>query len=231
MITLRRSDMRGHAHHGWLDTWHTFTFADYYDPAHMHFRSLRVLNEDWIAPGRGFGMHPHRDMEIVTYMMEGALEHRDSMGNGAVLHVGEVQRMTAGTGIQHSEFNASLSEPARLIQIWILPAEKGLKPGYGQTRLPADFSSGLFAIAGPQGEGGAGKIHQDVRISVARLLAGEEMKLEIAPGRYGWGQITQGRLTCGGVKVSAGDGVAVEEETEIVVAASASAEFLWFDLA
>lgn len=231
MITIRRSIERGHANHGWLDTYHSFSFADYYDPKHVHFRSLRVLNEDRVAPGKGFGMHPHRDMEIVTYMLDGALEHRDSMGNGAVLRAGDVQYMAAGTGIMHSEFNASILAPAHLIQIWILPASKGLSPRYEQTAIPVDFSGGLFTIASPEGGAGATRIHQDASIAVGRLAPGKPLTIELAPDRHGWMQITRGALSCDGVDLSAGDAAAVSEEDRVTVEARERVEFLWFDLA
>lgn len=231
MITPRRSSERGHANHGWLDAYHSFSFADYYDPKHMGFRSLRVINEDRVAPGGGFGTHPHRDMEIVTYVLEGSLEHKDSMGNGAVLTAGEVQGMTAGTGIQHSEFNPSRSESLHLFQIWILPATKGLAPGYDQTFVPADWSGGLQIIASPTGQGGAIGINQDVEIGVGRLKSGEQLAIEIREGRYGWLQLARGELTVNGMTLSTGDAVTLQDEKSATIKALSLAEFLWFDLA
>lgn len=231
MITPRRSGERGHANHGWLDSYHSFSFADYYDPNHMGFRSLRVINEDRVAPGGGFGTHPHRDMEIVTYVLEGSLEHKDSMGNGAVLSAGEVQGMTAGTGIQHSEFNPSRSESLHLFQVWILPAAKGLTPGYDQTIVPADWSGALQIIASPTGQDGVIRINQDVEMGVGRLKSGEQLAIKIAEGRYGWLQLASGEMTVNGLTLSAGDALALQDEKTIAIQALSQAEFLWFDLA
>lgn len=232
MITKRASNERGHANHGWLDTYHTFSFADYHDPAHMGFRSLRVINEDVIEGGQGFGMHPHRDMEIVTYVLEGALEHRDSMGNQGVIRAGEVQRITAGVGIQHSEFNASASEPVHLLQIWLFPEKKGLKPSYEQKSLDDNATQEkLRLIAAKKARDGSVTINQDAEVWVARLNKGESRSHEVKSGRHAWIQVTRGALTVNGTELKAGDGAAVSEEPKLEFRASADAEALLFDLA
>ncbi|MSR65262.1 MAG: pirin family protein [Verrucomicrobiae bacterium] len=232
MIAKRPSNERGHANHGWLDTYHTFSFADYHDPAHMEFRSLRVINEDRVEGGQGFGTHPHRDMEIVTYVLEGALEHRDSMGNHGVIHSGEVQRITAGAGIQHSEFNASQSEPVHLLQIWLLPNKKGLKPSYEERTLNGKSQQGkLRLIAANVPRDGAAMVNQDVELHVARLAKGENLSYPLKPGRHAWVQVTRGSLTLNGVELKAGDGAAVSEEKALALAANDAAEALLFDLA
>jgi redox-sensitive bicupin YhaK (pirin superfamily) len=197
----------------------------------MGFRSLRVINDDRVAPGKGFGMHPHRDMEILTYVLEGALEHRDSMGNGSVVSAGEVQRMTAGTGIMHSEYNASGTEGVHLLQIWILPEAKGLTPGYEQTAVPADLSGALHTIAARHGGNGAARIHQDAEVAVGRMSAGDRLDIPIKPGRYAWLQMARGAVSLNGVALTEGDGAAVQEEAVVTVEARTPAEFLWFDLA
>ena len=228
MITIRRSHERGHFDHGWLDTYHTFSFADYYDPNHMGFRALRVINDDVVAPGQGFGMHPHRDMEIVTYVLDGALAHKDNSGGEGVLRPGEVQHMTAGAGIRHSEFNASDTEPVHLLQIWLLPEKKGLKPGYDQKRFEID---GLTLVASRDGRDGSLRVHQDVDLFAARLPSGKEVKHSLAPGRHAWLQAARGKLTVNGLEVGAGDGAAIGGERELVIRADEPAEFLLFDLA
>lgn len=237
MITLRRSAERGHFDHGWLDTRHTFSFAGYQDPAHMGFRHLRVINEDVVQADNGFGTHPHRDMEIVTYILEGALEHRDSMGNTGVISAGEVQRMTAGTGITHSEYNKSSTEPVHLMQIWITPAETGLTPSYEQRTLldPAAGSGGPEAahvqlVASPDAEDGSLLIHQDVRLYAVTLEAGGPTQIALRPGRHAWLQVTRGRLTLNGVDLSQGDGAAVSDEASLDLQAVDAAEALLFDL-
>ncbi|HTL69655.1 MAG TPA: pirin family protein [Candidatus Eisenbacteria bacterium] len=232
MIRVRRSDERGHFDHGWLDTFHTFSFADYQDPAHMGFRKLRVINEDRVAPAEGFGTHGHRDMEIVTIVLEGALEHKDSMGNGSVIRPGDVQRMTAGTGVTHSEFNASRKDPVHLLQIWILPERAGLKPGYEQTTFPEeDRADRLCLVASGSPKGAAVKIHQDAELFVASLGPGKEVRHALASERHAWVQVARGAVKVNGTALSAGDGAAVGGEKELRIAASAPSEILLFDLA
>lgn len=232
MITVRRANDRGHAEHGWLDSWHTFSFADYYDPKQMGFRSLRVINEDRVEAGKGFGTHPHRDMEIVSYVLEGAIQHRDSMGNGEVLRPGEVQRMTAGTGVTHSEFNPSRTEGLHFLQIWIVPAKQGLKPGYEQKAFPnADRQGKLRLVAAPDGRDGALTIHQDASIYASLLAAGEVVEHALGKGRGAWVQVTRGVIDVLGEKLGAGDGAAIEGEPRVLVTGERDAEFLLFDLA
>src|SRR5262245_4624669 len=224
MIRLRRASERGHFDHGWLDTHHTFSFSEYFDPAHTQFRSLRVMNEDRVAPGQGFGMHGHRDMEIVTIVLSGALEHRDSLGNGEVLRPGELQRMTAGTGIRHSEFNPSETEPVHLYQIWLLPERNGLKPGYEQK--PFDSSekhNRLRLVASPDAADGSLLIHQDARLYLADLDAGREVSHELGR-RHGWLQVLRGRVRLNGEVLSAGDGAAISGELKIAIAAEENSE-------
>jgi redox-sensitive bicupin YhaK (pirin superfamily) len=232
MITVRRSEERGHFDHGWLDTRHTFSFADYRDPRQMGFRALRVVNEDRVRPGQGFGTHPHRDMEIVTYVIEGGLAHRDSMGNGSTIRPGDVQRMSAGTGVTHSEFNASREAPVHFLQIWILPERTGLAPGYEQRRFPEEERRGrLRLVASPDGAGGSVTIHQDVRLHAALLAPGEAVAHRLAPGRHAWVQVARGEVDVAGQRLSAGDGAAVSGEAELALRAIADAEVLLFDLA
>jgi redox-sensitive bicupin YhaK (pirin superfamily) len=231
MLTLRKASERGHADHGWLDTWHTFSFADYYDPAHHNFRVLRVMNDDKVAAGQGFGTHPHRDMEIVTYVLEGELAHKDSMGHQATLTPGEVQRITAGSGIQHSEFNPSATKPVHLYQIWLMPDAKGHTPGYAQKAFPKEGRTGRWqTIVSKDGREGSITIHQDAVIQLAELASGQTIKQLFAPGRYGWLQVLRGQATVSGLAVSAGDGIAIAEEQEIEVAVQGSAEVMFFDL-
>jgi redox-sensitive bicupin YhaK (pirin superfamily) len=227
MIQVRKSKDRGHANHGWLDSWHTFSFADYHDPRHMGFSALRVINEDRVTPGEGFPTHPHRDMEIITYVLEGALEHKDSLGSGSVIRPGEVQRMSAGTGIRHSEFNHSQSEPVHFLQIWILPDVQGAKPGYEQKRIELD--GGLRLVASPDGSSGSVTIHQDARVYAARLN-GAEISHALAPGRRAWLQVARGTAKVNGTELQAGDGAGFAGETELRLAADGSAEVLLFDL-
>lgn len=232
MIRVRPDHERGRARHGRLDTKYTFSFADYYDPAHMGFRALRVINEDHIAPGAGFPMHPHRDMEIITYVLDGELAHRDSLGTGSVIRPGEVQRMSAGTGIVHSEFNASDAKPIHLLQIWILPERRGIAPGYEQKAFPpAERTNGLRLIAAPDGADGAVTIHQDVRLYSAILEPGREVTHIPAPGRHAWVQVARGAISLNGEELHAGDGAAVGDERELTLAATEPAEVLLFDLA
>jgi redox-sensitive bicupin YhaK (pirin superfamily) len=232
MITLRKASERGHADHGWLDTHHTFSFAGYFDPEHMGFRSLRVINEDRVAPGEGFGTHPHRDMEIITYVLEGALQHRDSMGTGAVIRPGEVQRMSAGTGVTHSEFNASSKDPVHLLQIWIMPGKKGLAPSYEQRKFDdADRRGRLRLVASPDGRDGSVKVHQDARLYASLLSTGQEASYDNAPERHAWLQVARGNLTVNGQELGAGDGLAVSGAERLAIKARSDAEILLFDLA
>ena len=232
MLTIRPGSQRGHFNHGWLDTYHTFSFADYIDPAHHHFRSLRVINEDRVAPGQGFGMHGHRDMEIVTLVLEGALEHRDSLGNGAVLRPGELQHMTAGTGIEHSEFNPSATESVHLYQIWLFPNQRGLTPGDEQKAFdPAEKRDALRLVASPDGRDGALTIHQDAELYLALLTSGKQIAHRLAPGRAAWLQVLRGSVRVLGRDLNAGDGVAVTDEATVEIAATSDAEILLFDLA
>jgi redox-sensitive bicupin YhaK (pirin superfamily) len=232
MIQVRKADARGTSRMDWLDSRHSFSFADYHDPAQMGFRALRVINEDRIAPGAGFPSHPHRDMEIITYVLEGAVEHRDSLGNGSVIRPGEIQRMSAGRGIVHSEFNPSPSEPLHLLQIWLLPGRRGLAPGYEQRPFDRAQARGRFAlIAGPDGGPQAVTIHQDATLAVAILERGESATHEIAPGRHGWVQIVRGEVTLDGESLCAGDGAAIDQPGVLRIAAAEPAEVLLFDLA
>jgi len=231
-ITLRPSAARGHANHGWLDSHHSFSFAHYYDPEHMGYRALRVINEDVIAPGMGFGTHGHHDMEIVTYVTEGALEHRDSMGEHSVIRPGEVQRMTAGTGIRHSEYNASRSEDAKLLQIWLLPAEEGLTPSYEQKMFADDEKHNrLRLVAASDGREGAVTIHQDVDLFAAKLDAGARVDHPLRTGRGVWLQVISGQIRVNDRALQAGDGAAVEGVGDVAVTADEASEFLLFDLA
>jgi quercetin 2,3-dioxygenase len=232
MLTIRRAEQRGHANHGWLDSHHSFSFADYYDPAHMGFRGLRVINEDRVAPGRGFGAHPHRDMEIISYVLDGALEHRDSMGNGSIIRAGEIQRMSAGTGVRHSEFNASKHEPVHFLQIWIIPARRGLEPSYEQKLVPeAERAGTLRLVVDPEGRDGAVKINADARLYATLLDAGERVEHVVAAGRHAWIQVARGVIDVAGETLRAGDGAAVSELAELVLTAIEPAEVLVFDLA
>jgi redox-sensitive bicupin YhaK (pirin superfamily) len=221
MIQVRKAAERGASRTDWLDSRHSFSFADYHDPEHMGFQALRVINEDRIAPGAGFPSHPHRDMEIITYVLEGAVEHRDSLGNGSVIRPGEIQRMSAGTGIVHSEFNSSRTEPLHLLQIWLLPGERGIAPGYEQRPFDRSKARARFALlAGPEGGSQAVVIHQDATLSVAILQAGESAVHELAPGRHAWMQIARGAVTLDGERLSAGDGAAIDEPGALTMVAS-----------
>ena len=231
MLTVRKAADRGRSKHDWLDSRHTFSFADYYDPAHMGFGPLRVINEDRVAPGQGFGRHGHRDMEILSYVLDGALEHKDSIGTGSVIRRGDVQRMSAGTGIQHSEFNGSQRDPVHFLQIWILPERDGIAPGYEQKNFTLDQSRGLTLVAGHDGRDGALTIHQDVDVYAARLAAGDGTRHVLREGRVAWLQVARGEVTLNGNKLSAGDGAAIEKETELVIEPVTSAEVLLFDMA
>jgi len=232
MITLRPSGSRGHFDFGWLDTHHTFSFGEYFEPEHEGFHALRVLNEDRVLAGKGFGTHGHRDMEILTWVLSGALEHRDSLGTHGVIHPGEAQVMSAGTGIRHSEFNASATEPVHFLQIWILPERAGLSPRYDQVAFQEmDLRNSLRLIASPDGAQGSVKLFQDVRVYASRLDADQEVAAEILSGRAGFLQVARGAITLNGVAMRAGDGARIEGEAVISVVASAPTEFLFFDLA
>jgi redox-sensitive bicupin YhaK (pirin superfamily) len=231
MLAVRKSTERGHANHGWLDTYHTFSFADYYDPAQTGFRKLRVLNEDRVQPGTGFGMHGHRDMEIITYILDGALEHRDSMGNGSVIRRGDVQRMSAGRGVMHSEFNPSRDEPVHLLQIWIEPDVTGVRPSYEDRHFPeAEKRGRLRLIASPDGRDGSTTIHQDAWVYATLLDKGEAVTHALAPGRAVYVHVARGSLTVNGEQLAQGDGAKVIDEPRIVLENAAGAEVLLFDL-
>lgn len=232
MITVLDKAARGRTHTDWLDSRHSFSFGDYRNPARMGFRSLRVVNEDRIAPGGGFPTHGHADMEIVTYVLEGALAHKDSLGNGSVIRPGEVQRMSAGTGIAHSEFNASDTESVHLLQIWILPARRGLAPGYEQKNFSKDAMRGRLVLVGdPAGADDAVTIHQDARLYAAQLAPGERVAHDLAPGRGAFLHVAHGAVTLNGKRLAAGDEAAVEDEARLDVTADTDAELLLFDLA
>ena len=232
MITIRRSNERGHFDHGWLNTYHTFSFDQYYDPRYMGFRNLRVINEDFVAAGRGFPKHGHRDMEIITYILEGALKHEDSMGNGSVIRPGDVQRMTAGTGVRHSEQNASLSERVHLLQIWILPNTVGLDPSYEQKAFSEDERRGqLRLIASEDGREGTVQVHQDVSLFASILPAGGEVEHAMDEQRYAWLQVARGAVEVNGQRADQGDGVIAIGESSLRIRAAEDAEVLLFDLA
>ncbi|NJL83035.1 MAG: pirin family protein [Chloroflexaceae bacterium] len=232
MLAVRKAQERGHANYGWLNTYYTFSFANYYDRNFMGFRSLRVINEDRVAGGAGFDTHGHRDMEIITYILDGALEHQDSIGTGSVIRRGEVQRMSAGTGILHSEFNHSASEPVHLLQIWLMPQVRKLAPSYEQKQFFLDRTPGkLQLVAAPDGQNGALTVHQAVNLYAGILPAGDTLTHEIDRDRYGWLQVARGELMLNGVDLAAGDGVAIAEERELQIQATTEAEFLLFDLA
>ena len=232
MLTVRKSSDRGHFDHGWLDTYHTFSFGDYYDPQQMGFRALRVINEDRVAPGMGFGMHGHRDMEIVTCVLSGALEHKDSLGHGEVLRPGELQHMTAGRGIRHSEFNPSASEPTHLYQIWLLPREAGLTPAYSQKAFdPAGRQGKWQLVASPDGAEGSLQIQQDARIYLASANEGGELNFGLPGGRHVWLQVLRGAISLDGNSLAAGDALAASAEAQLLLKASAPSEVMLFDLA
>lgn len=229
MLQIRRSEERGHNKLSWLDTRFTFSFDQYSDPEHIHFRSLRVLNEDVIAPGKGFGMHPHQDMEILTWVLDGSLQHRDSTGSQGVLRPGELQHMTAGSGVTHSEFNASPKDPVHLLQIWILPERKGLKPEYEQLTFPDKDLRGKFhLVAGPQAPV---TVHQDANLYITRLGQGEQVNHFLKQGRHAWVQVARGAIKLNGVQLKAGDGAAISNEAGLRVEAKEAGEVLLFDLA
>ncbi len=231
MITIRQSQTRGFAQHGWLESYHSFSFAEYYDAAHMGYSVLRVINEDKIAGGMGFGMHSHRDMEIITYMVAGELRHQDSMGNGAVIRAGEVQYMSAGTGVRHSEINASATVPAYLLQIWILPAQANLTPQYAQQYFTVEQKRNRWCrIVSAQASEQAIHIQQDVNIDAAILAAGQTLSKALQVSRCAYLQLISGELLCNGALLNAGDAAQIEQEVEVTLQAQANAEFLWFDL-
>jgi redox-sensitive bicupin YhaK (pirin superfamily) len=235
MINIRPANERGHADHGWLNSYFTFSFADYYDPKHMHFRSLRVINDDKVAPGRGFGMHPHNDMEIVTYVLEGELAHKDSMGTGATIVPGEVQRMSAGTGVLHSEFNQSKSDEVHLLQIWILPEKRGIEPSYEQKFFADEEKLNRFrVVASRDARDGSVKINQDASIHATLLEEGKSATHTLDKGRHAWIQVARGSVTLNGKTLNAGDGAAISDEQQITLTGNTAgkrAEVLLFDLA
>jgi quercetin 2,3-dioxygenase len=230
MISIRRAEDRGATRTAWLDSRHSFSFAHYHDPKHMGFGPLRVINDDRVAPGGGFPRHPHDNMEIISYVLEGALEHKDSLGNGSAIRAGEVQRMSAGTGIEHSEFNHSKTEPVHFLQIWIKPEAYDLKPGYEQKSFAPAGESGLTLIASRDGREGSVTIHQDVSVWLGRLKQGGEISHPLGAGRWAWLQVTGGSLALGDHMLKAGDGASLKDETRIAVQAPEDAEFLLFDM-
>jgi len=232
MLTLRHSNQRGHFNHGWLNTYHTFSFDQYYDPRYMGFRSLRVINEDFVAAGRGFPKHGHRDMEIITYILEGALKHEDSMGNGSIIRPGDVQRMTAGTGVRHSEQNASADEPVHLLQIWIIPNADNLQPGYEQKAFsPEERKNQLRLIASSDGRDGSVRVNQDVSLFASILDPAQQVQYAMDQTRYGWLQVARGSVEVNDEPAKQGDGVVIVAEPELTIQAAESAEILLFDLA
>lgn len=232
MINIRRSDERGGGDYGWLNTRYTFSFNTYDDPKFRGFRSLRVINEDYVAAGQGFPMHPHRDMEIITYILEGALEHKDSLGTGSITRPGDGQRMSAGSGIRHSEANPSKTDPAHLLQIWILPNRQGIKPSYEQKAFPADEKRAkLRLIASPDGKDGSVTIHQDARLYVTLLFPGESVTHDLGPNRHAWLQVARGSVAVNGKQLQQGDGAAVSDEKSLILEGTEDAEVLLFDLA
>ena len=231
MLTLRKSEQRGHANHGWLDSYHTFSFADYHDPKEMGFGALRVINEDRVEPGQGFGTHGHRDMEIITYILDGALEHKDNMGNGSVIRRGDAQRMSAGRGVRHSEFNPSPTAAVHLLQIWIEPNVTGIQPSYEEKRFSdADKKGRLRLIASPDGRDGSVTIHQDAYLYATLLDKGDAVTHKLAPGRKAYVHVALGALQVSGMPLKAGDGMKISDETSISLAAANGAEVLLFDL-
>ena len=230
MMTLRKAEARGHANHGWLDTHFTFSFADYFDPQHMGFRTLRVINDDTIAPGGGFGEHLHRDMEIITYVLSGALEHKDSMGNGRIIRAGEVQYMAAGTGVRHSEFNPSATAPVHLLQIWILPDRKGAKPRYAEKSMATPAPGTLHLAASRSGRDNSIAIHQDADLWIGRFRAGDTVNYDFRPGRSGWLHVAEGELKANGMQMAAGDGAAISDERQLRLESAGPGQVLLFDL-
>jgi len=231
VITVRPAAERGHFDHGWLDTYHTFSFASYHDPKHMGFRSLRVINDDRVKPAEGFGTHAHRDMEILTWVLEGALQHKDSMGNGSIIRPGDIQRMSAGIGVTHSEFNPSRDEPVHLLQIWLLPRQRGLTPGYEEKQFPEATRRGcLRLIAAGDGRDGAVTIHQDADLWTALLEPGESVRHALQPGRHAWLHVARGTVVANGMRLAEGDGAAISDEPAVDVKAIDRTEILLFDL-
>jgi len=232
MLTIRPAGERGHAQHGWLDSHHTFSFADYHDEAHMGFRALRVINEDRVAPAQGFGTHPHRDMEIISYVLAGGIEHKDSMGTGSVIRASDVQRMSAGTGVRHSEYNASKSEPVHFLQIWIMPAERGITPSYEQKAFTADEKRGrLRVVASPDGRDGSVTVHSDALLHAGLFDKGESAELPLREGRHAWVHVARGKVRIDGKELTAGDGAAVSEQASVKIEGVEGGEVLVFDLA
>jgi quercetin 2,3-dioxygenase len=232
MITLRPAQERGHAEHDWLDTWHTFSFNTYYDKRHMGFRALRVINDDIVAPGQGFGFHPHRDMEIITYVLSGELEHKDSMGNGSVIRPGDVQFMSAGNGVMHSEFNPSQTDPVHLLQIWISPKLNGGTPSYAQRTFGDNERTNRFAlIASPDGRDGSFKIKQDATMYATIVDPGASLEMPLATGRHAWLHVATGQVEMNGQTLNAGDGAAVSNESDVRIKGRETSELLLFDLA
>jgi len=230
MMKIRKATERGHAEHGWLDTYHTFSFADYYDPQWMGFRSLRVINDDLVMPGKGFGTHPHRDMEIITYILSGGLEHKDSMGNGRVIRTGEVQYMAAGTGVEHSEFNPSQDEAVHLLQIWIQPDRKGVPPRYAEKSMVNAPTGVLHLVTSKTGRDGSMAIHQDADLWLAKLDAGNRVTHPLARGRQAWVHVAEGEISLNGKKLSDGDAAAISDETSLGLNATKPSQVLLFDL-
>ncbi len=232
MISIRHGKDRGHARHGWLDSKHTFSFADYYDPEHMGFRSLRVINEDRVAPGQGFGAHPHRDMEIISYVLDGALEHKDSMGTGSIIRPGDVQRMSAGTGVRHSEFNASREEPVHFLQIWIMPAERGIEPSYEQKTFSAKDKQGkLRVVASPDGRDGSVTVHADALLHAGLFAKGESAELALGKDRHAWVHVVTGKARVNGHDLEGGDALGISDEPAVKIEGTDRGEVLVFDLA
>src|SRR5579884_409622 len=230
MITIRKAEERGHANYGWLDTHHSFSFADYYDPEHVQFRSLRVINEDRVSGGQGFGLHPHRDMEIISYVVSGILEHKDSMGNRAQMKAGEVQRISAGKGIMHSEYNASPIEPVHFLQIWIMPDERGVTPRYTERSMREMEPEKLNLIASKSGRDGSLPIHQDADVYAAKLNKGGVIEYRFAPNRSGWIQVIDGALVVNGKALRPGDGAAITDEASLKLESTSDSHWLFFDL-
>lgn len=230
MIEVRKSNERGHADHGWLNSYHTFSFADYYDPRHMGFRSLRVINDDTVAGGGGFGTHPHRDMEIISYVLSGALQHRDSMGNTALMRAGDVQRISAGSGIAHSEYNFSPIEPVHFLQIWIMPDEKSVKPNYAERSFANAPAGRLNLVASKTGRDNSIPIHQDTDVFLAKLNAGDEVRHSLKADRYAWVQVAEGEVKLNEQVLNAGDGAAVSREELLALAATKPSQVVLFDL-
>jgi redox-sensitive bicupin YhaK (pirin superfamily) len=229
-MKIRKANERGHAEHGWLDTYHTFSFADYYDPQWMGYRSLRVINDDLVLPEQGFGTHPHRDMEIITYILSGALQHKDSMGNGRVIRTGDVQYMAAGTGVLHSEFNPSKDEAVHLLQIWIMPDEKGVKPRYGERSLKDAPPGTLHLVTSKTGRDGSIEIHQDADLWLAKLEAGNRVEHKLARGRHAWVHVAEGEVSVNGKTLSGGDAAAISDESALEIKAAKPSQVLLFDL-